>query len=245
MPANFLTDDFNDNSFDTSLWDSASSPGVSETSGKLHLTAFTSGTNSTVKGKRYFNLKKGVVAAKMTKSGTTHSQVYIGVGVIDAAGNNMLLLGQSSSATFTRSSTGITTGATTIVDTTVGLGPTWTGGTWLGSTYNTSDNTYRLLKSTDGVTWTQILRIIVTGGAMNWADAAVYFQVQNLTSPASNSNVIVDYDDYTFFGTNSLFYSKVRVGGAWVTALPKMRVGGAWVPARSKVRLSGVWGEPN
>jgi hypothetical protein len=243
----FLIDNFDDNSLDTNLWDTAGSPGVSETGGRLTLTDLTGGglQASGVYPKRFFNLHKGILALKMSKTGTTHSQVFVSIGVKDASGNYFEMHGQSSTATISRTSSGVTAGTATVVDTTVGLGPTWTADTWIGFYYNDSDNTIRLAKSTDGVIWTQIVRTIITASSLVWGDCGIFLEVENNTSPASNSNLVVSYNDYTYFALNDAFFkNRVRVGGAWILGQPKVRVSGAWVPVRSKVRDAGVWKEP-
>lgn len=240
--ATFLIDDFNDNSIDASKWDTFG--GVTESSSRLNIARVASGGADGAYCKRYFNLREGILAAKLVaKSGTTHASVSIGLGVSDLSGNFWQINGPTANANFNRTQGGVAAGATTVVDTTVGFGPSLSLGSWLGYTYNTGDNTIRLLKSSDGVNWSQLHRCIITGGSMNWGDANIYMEMLN--QAGGSSNFVCSWDDPTYFATDTFLKSRVRVGGAWVMALPKVRVGGAWIPARSKNRVGGAWVDPN
>lgn len=240
----FLIDDFNDNSLDSSLWDAVGT-GVTESSGKLNVTALHSTNVTIANGKKFVDVKEGIIAGKLTKSAGSHPQMWIDVGVIDTAGFVFRYLFQTSTATISRNNTGSTTGTTVVTDTTVGLGPTWTNGTWIGLYYLQSDNTIRCVKSTDGVTWSEIVRVVVTGGAFDWRNCAFFLEVDNQTSPASDSLLTASLDDYTYFADNTYLKSRCRVSGAWVMGLPKVRIGGVWVPVRSKARQSGAFVIPN
>ncbi len=239
----FVFDDFNDNSIDLAKWtlDSDNTPVFfAESSAKLNVSAGSAGNFSQAFGYPKFDLRKGILAAKLSKAGSTHADVWTDVGIWDFTGNSLDILGRTTNADFSDSLSGQGTTTRTIVDTTVGFGPSWAANTWLGWSYSTVDSTIRLLKSTDTITWTEMVRYAVTvPGAMDWTRVGLTLGAANFAS--GSSNMVMSYDDATYFAHDQLLRSRVRVGGNWAFGLPKVRVGGAWVPARSKLRVSSAW----
>jgi hypothetical protein len=241
----FVIDNFADNSFDSTLWDNGgSSTGISETGGKLVFSPVAASAKPFVTGIRKNNMKRGIVAVRLSKTGTTNTDVYTYVGIKDDAGHTYILYGKTNAATFVFDSTGaaMNVNVTTTVDTTVGFGPSWTANDYIGFSYSEIDSVMRILKSNDnGVTWSELVRVTFTaGGTFNWNKVSMFFGGANLS--AGTSSMVFSYDDASYFAHTQYLRNKVRVGSnQYMYALPRVRVGGAWQLARARNRVSSAW----
>jgi hypothetical protein len=237
----FIIDNFNDNSIDTSIWSPASgSVNQTETSGKLNTPCAASAAPTSMRTQRnWYDLRKGRLAIRLTRSGTTDSNVYTYFGIRDVSNNNYFLFARSNDATLQNAANDLGTGTATNVDTTIGLGPSWTANSFIGWTYTEGTKTYSLGKSTDGVTWTEIHKYVVTtSGAFDFKRAGL---MVGCTSYGTVTNFTPQWDDYSYFIQNTALTVKTRSGGAWVASSVKVRSGGAWKRAVQKVRTSGGW----
>lgn len=239
----FVIDNFNDNSLDTTLWTATGST-VSETGTKLVCSPVAASARPIVTGLRKQNLKKGILGVRLSKTGTTNTDVYTYVGLVDDAGHTFILYGKTNAATFVVDSTGaaMNINTTTTVDTTVGFGPSWTANDYIGFSYSEIDGVMRALKSNDnGVTWTELLRwTFNAGGTFNWNKVSMFFGGANLS--AGTSSMVFSYDDASYFAHTQYLRNKVRVGtNQYMYALPRVRVGGAWQIAKARCRVGGVW----
>lgn len=240
----FVFDNFNDNSINTALW----TPGVgstaqSETSGKLNTPAASSSAPTTMTGKNnYYDLTKGRLAVRLTRSGTVDTNVYTFFGIKDDTGNGYLNFHRSSDATISNGINSLGTGTATNVDTTVGMGPSMVANTWFGWTYTVATSTYSLDKSTDGTTWTQVHKFVTTAaGSFNYKKVQLHL---GCTSYGTVTNFTPQWDDVTYFATDTLLRGKVRYNGAWLAVYPRVRYASAWYRPITKTRIAGGWGRP-
>lgn len=241
----FVYDDFNDNSFDTSRWSiqAGSSNLQTETGGKLNTICAASASPTVVRSSRnFYDLRKGYLAVRFSRSGTTDANVYTYFGLRDSAGHTFTLYGRSSDANIQTAVNDAGTGTSTFVDTTVGLGPSWTANTYLGWSYTDATKVYSLRKSTDGQTWTEIYKYTVTtAGTFDFTKAGLVLGCISFGTVTSFTSI---WDDASYWATDSALKVRVRYGGAWVYASPKVRVSGAWKRAVQNVRFGGEWIRP-
>jgi hypothetical protein len=238
-----VIDNFNDNSLDTTLW-TASGSTVSETGAKLVCSPVAVSAVAYVTGSRKNNMKKGILGVRLAKTGTTNTDVYTYLGLVDDAGHKFILYGKTNTATFVvdSSAASMSINTTTTVDTTVAFGPSWSANDYVGFSYSEIDGVMRALKSTDGgVTWTELLRwTFNVGGTFNWNKVSMFFGGANLS--AGTSSMVFSYDDASYFAHTQYLRNKVRVGSnQYMYAIPRVRIGGAWQIAKARCRVSSAW----
>ncbi|ATN93664.1 hypothetical protein SEA_SCAP1_15 [Streptomyces phage Scap1] len=234
-----LIDDFADAALDPVKWDITQGPGATESGGTLNLACVADYPR--VEGLNYFDLSKGILAAKLSISGTRAPNTEFYLGAHDAAGNHISALGGPNGSYLTFQAGGSTTFNTeVIVDTTVGIGWDWVPGTWWGIGNLGSDNIVYMYNSTDGQTWTEMAHCTV-GGA--FTKNAVGLVFMSGVWDGSTPDLVANYDDASYFAleTPTFVTRKVMWNGVWIPAVPKARIGGEWVPAEPKPRIGGAW----
>jgi hypothetical protein len=235
-----VIDNFNDNSFNTSIWATPSgATGIAETSAALRISALAAYPE--VRSTQNQNLSTGIVAAKVSSSGTSTASTEMYFGASDSAGNIIMARAEPTGGTWTFVVAGaVTIGTPTILVTNLWTG--WTQGHWLGIGRVAADNICHLYKSADGVTWTE-MGYVTLGGTFGKTAVGLDLTVGVYSSTSTWIGV---FDDASYFAYTSDVAGKVRSGGAWVspTAI-KVRSGGAWVsPTAIKVRSGGAWVSP-
>lgn len=248
----FVFDDFNDNSFDTVFkWTYAvNAPSITESGGKLNTPSalYTNGPNVVFSNMvQNYDISKGRLAYQVTKSGTTDSNTYLYFGMIDVNFNYLSLFGRSTAADIQVAGNSTGTGTATQVETTIGLGPSLPAGIWLGWDYNVATKTYSLSKSTDGVTWTQIWKFVVTAaGAFNYKQCR--FMMGTTCYAAAPTNFSAAWDNPSYFATDTYLKVKYRTtSSTWADASVKYRsTTSTWKRPITRFKVSGgYWGRPN
>lgn len=234
-----LIDDFGDASLDLAKWTITQGPGATESGGTLNLACVADYPR--VEGDQFFDLSSGILAAKLSKSGTSGAGTEFYIGAHDSAGNYITALGAPDGSYITFGPGGATSFSSEVVtDTTVGVGPSWVNGKWWGIGNLGSDNVLRMYNSTDGQTWNEMARCTV-GGTFNKTAVGLVFMagVWNGTTPT----LVANFDDASYWADESETFvtRKVRWGGVWMPAVPKARVDGAWVPVTPVPRVDGAW----
>jgi hypothetical protein len=236
MPYQYLYDDFTDNSIDASRWSQPTpNSGLHVESGGRLLTPCAASSAPTVMRsyRNWYDLRKGRLAVRFSRSGTTNSDVYTFFGLRDNANNTFTLFARSNDHTLQIAGNTAGTGTATQIDNTIGLGPSWTANTWLGWTYTESTKTYSLSKSTNLTTWTEIYKYVVTtSGAFKFRQAGWFL---GCTSYGAVTNFTPSWDEPSYIAYDADLQVRVRYGGSWVNASPKVRVGGAWKRPIGKV----------
>lgn len=242
----FIYDDFNDNSIDSTRWSNVTgSSGLqTETSGKLNTPcAASTAATRIVTTRNWYDLRKGRLAIRYTRSGTTNGNVYAYWGLRDINNNWFTLFSRSSDANMQMADNTAGTGTATQVESTIGMGPSWTNNHWVGWNYTEATKTYSLGKSSDGVTWTEIYKYVVTtAGAFN--PTQVGFMLGCSGFFGNVTNFTPQWDDASYFATDTALKTRVRFGGSWVYASPKVRVDGAWKRPIGKIRSGTLWVRP-
>lgn len=242
----YVYDNFADNSFDTTnRWEVA--PGSSglqvETGGRLNTVCAASSAPTLVRTTKWWHdLRKGRLAVRFSRSGTTNSDVYTYWGIRDPQNRYLSLFGRSSDANIQVALNDTGTGTSTFVDTTVGMGPSWTANSWLGWTYTDGTKVYSLSKSTDGVNWTEIYKYTVTSSGL--FDPKRAGLILGCTSYGTVTNFTPSWDDVSYFATDTALRVRVRYGGAWVYASPKVRVDGVWKRPITRYFGNSTWRRP-
>lgn len=239
--AQTVIDNFNDNSFNTSLWATpAGATGIAETSLKLRISALAAYPEARSTANQSVAL--GILGVQMDHTGTTTASTETYVGISDSGGNQILVQADTSGTGgwSLHVNGAVTVGTTTKLVSTLWSG--WAANTWLGIGNIGSDNVVHIYKSTDGVTWTEMGSATV-GGTFNKAAVGMSLCTGVFSS---TSTWITLFDNVSYFSFSLPVLGKIRVGGVWVTpSALKVRSGGAWVtPTAVKVRASGVWGNP-
>jgi hypothetical protein len=246
--AQTLVDDFNDNSFNTTLWARTSSSTAVEASAKLTITPDPT-TSQWLLTKLTYDLTNGnIFAFKCTKSGTAGSGTEVFFGASDSAtpnaGNRASFGSTGATGTLSSDNQGSTTvSGYTNVGSPAGVTLTaWTAGTWYGIGSWASDNILHLYKSSDGQTWTELAHMTFGGTFCPRTAAHVFISAGDFSG---TSGYTLAVDDASLF-TPVTTHGKVRSGGAWVVPTNgKVRSGGAWVtPTATKVRSGGAWVTP-
>lgn len=243
--ANYLIDDFNDGVLDPLKIDTFDDVNVTESGGKL-LTPAGVGSGSSHTGYTIplYDLTKGRLCAQLTKTGTNHADVYTYFGIWDTAYKVYGVLGRTSTADMTTGSDQLGASSSyTNNDTTVGMGPSWVSGTYLGVSYVEGTRTLTFAKSTNLTSWTTIRTVVVTTPAFAFRRAGLMLGAANF-APSSASNIVCQWDNLTYVATDSALRVKVRYGGAWVYASVKVRDGGTWKRPITRVRNAGNWHRP-
>lgn len=234
-----LIDDFNDASLDTGKWTITQGPGATESGGTLNLACVADYPR--VQGKNFFDLSSGIVAAKLSVSGTRSAATEFYIGAHDGAGNSIAALGGPNGSYITFQGGGATTFSNEVItDTTVGVGWDWVPGTWWGIGHLGSDNILRMYNSADGQNWNEMARCTV-GGTFNKSTAAMIFMTG--VWDGSTPTLVANFDDASYWipQVDSFVTRKVFWNGTWKFCVPKVRMGGQWVPAGPKPRISGAW----
>ena len=243
-----LIDDFNDNSFNTTLWARTSSATAVEAGAKLTVTPDPS-TSQWLLTKLTYDLTNGnIFAFKVTKSGTAGSDTEVFIGPSDSAtpnaGNRASFKSNGPSGTLASDNQGSTTiSGYANVGSPAGISLTgWTAGTWYGIGSWASDNILHLYKSSDGQTWTELAHMTFGGTFATRSAAHIFVSAGDFSG---TSGYTFSVDDASLF-TPSTVHGKVRSAGAWVSPTAvKVRSGGAWVtPTAVKVRSGGAWVTP-
>lgn len=234
-----LIDNFNDASLDLAKWTVTQGPGASESGGTLNLPCVAAYPK--VEGDLLFDLSTGILAAKLSTTGTRAEGCEFYIGAHDADGNGIAALGGPNGTYLTFQGNGATTFNTeVIVDTTVGIGWDWVPGTWWGIGNIGPDNIVYMYNSADGATWNEMAHCTL-GGTFNKSAAGLTFTagVWNGTTPT----LVANFDDASYWSNDpeTFVTRKVRVGGIWKPGTPKVRIGGAWVAAAPKPRVGGAW----
>jgi hypothetical protein len=128
-------------------------------------------------------------------------------------------------------------------DTTVGLGPSWVNGDWWGIGNVSSDNIFRMYKSRDGQTWTEMARCTV-GGTFDRSNVAVSFKTGIWTGTTTDLNA--RFDDVSFWRKTQLSSRMVRtqISTGWTWSEPKGMSSGNWVSSTPKIRDGSLWLPP-
>jgi len=234
-----LIDNFDDASLDLAKWTVVQGPGSTESGGTLNLSCVADYPR--VDGDQLFDLSNGILAAKLSVSGTRAPNTEFYLGAHDASGNYISALGGPNGTYLAFQSGGATTFNTqVIVDTTVGVGPSWANGTWWGIGNLGSDNLVYMYKSTDGQTWTEMGHCTVGG---TFTKTAVGLVFMSGVWDGSTTSLVANFNDasYWAFQTTTFVTRKVLWNGVWIAAVPKARIGGAWVPVSPKPRIGGIW----
>lgn len=221
--------------FDTASY-FANTPDIIESGGKLQLSSV--GQYPNVSSKARFDITKGILAVKVSQSGTPISSSELYVGVRDIAGNGFDYLSDPAGAGFfdmkpasgsaTTTSSGIVTG---------GVDASWNADDWLG--IGMSGSIATAYKSPDGQTWTELGHCTI-GGSFDKTATGISMMCGNFGTVSCDYKAL--FDDPSFFA--SALPIKVRVSGAWVNAVMKIRVNDAWVDAVPKVKIAGAWATP-
>lgn len=236
-----IYDNFNDNSINGSLWSpSHSTDYISEVSGKLKVTCSET-TDVYVYGTPTYDITKGIIAAKFYTTGTPDEyvkQVFgIYAGTIDYEDYTLALYADTDTADLGFSSYVASFASESIVkDTVIGLGPSWTDGTYLGAYFNANDDTFHFVKSTDGVTWTNVFMGTLDYNTIDFSSVGLYLGLSN--NDYIETNYSIQIDDASYFAHVS---AKAMVSSAFISATPKVRVGGSWVEPAVKARVGGSW----
>lgn len=234
-----LIDNFNDASLDLAKWTVTQGPGSSESGGTLNLACVADYPQ--VVGDQFFDLSQGILAAKLSVSGTRAPNTEFYIGARDVSNNYISALGGPNGTYLAFQGGGAATSNTPVIlDTTVGIGWDWVPGTWWGIGNMGPDNIVYMYKSTDGSSWTEMGHCTV-GGTFNKNAVSLLFMAG--VWDGSTPTLVANFDDASYWVAEvaSFVTRKVRWNGLWVPATPKIRVGGAWVPAAPKPRISGAW----
>jgi hypothetical protein len=194
-----------------------------------------------VVGSLLFDLSAGIVAAKLTVTGTRIFGTEFYIGASDVSGNEMTAIGTPHASYITFNPGGATSFSDEVVtDTTVGVGSGWVNGTWWGVGNLGPDNILHMYNSTDGQTWNEMARCTV-GGTFNKTAVRMVFMTGIWNG--QTTDLVAHFDDasYWAFEAETFVTRKVRWNGAWIPAVPKARIGDRWVAASPKPRLGGVW----
>lgn len=234
-----LIDNFEGASIDAAKWTITQGPGYSQSGGTLNMACVADYPR--VEGKQLFDLSGGIVAAKLSTSGTRVEATEFYIGAHDNAGNAMTGMGAPNGAYLTFQGGGSANFSNEVItDTTVGVGWDWVQGTWWGVGNMGSDNVLKMYNSTDGQTWNEMARCTV-GGSFNKLAAGMVFMAGIWNGTTTDLTAKFDDASYWALETETFVTRKVRWGGAWIPAVPKARIGGEWVPAAPVPRIGGAW----
>lgn len=191
-----VIDNFDDNSFDMSIW-SGGGTGVNETSGTLQITGLAS--YPTARSKITHDITSGLLAAKVSQSGTADSSTQFQASVIDANGNGVSYLNVPASSFYdwqpaSSSSTTISNDSALI-----GVNASWVDGDWFG--IGVIGSVATAYKSTDGQTWT-ILGTCTIGGPFDPTTAEMQFTCGDYVA---DSTYVVILDDFSYWYSPDIF----------------------------------------
>jgi hypothetical protein len=234
-----VIDNFDDNWFDTTKWEITQGPGTTESGGMLNQSCAASYPR--VEGKSYFDLTRGILASKLSISGTRSPNTEFYIGARNSSGNAITAMGAPNGAYLTFQGSGATSFSGLVVsDTSMGLGPGWVNGTWWGIGNMGASDVIRMYKSADGQNWVEMARCTV-GGTFDKTQAALVFMAGIWDGTTTDLKSSHEDASYWVEETQTFVTRKVRWGNQWVAATPKVRLSGNWVPAAPKPRIGGGW----
>jgi hypothetical protein len=238
-----VIDTFNGASIDfTDRWTQLQGPGGVQSSGTLNMPCVMD--YPWIRSKNYFRLSTGILAARLSTSGTRVDGCEFYIGAHDSAGNGISAVGAPYGAYITFEPYGLATFSNEVkTDTTVGLGPSWVNGDWWGIGNVSSDNIFRMYKSRDGQTWTEMARCTV-GGTFDRSNVAVSFKTGIWTGTTTDLNA--RFDDVSFWRKTQLSSRMVRtqISTGWTWSEPKGMSSGNWVSSTPKIRDGSLWLPP-
>ncbi|AXQ61259.1 hypothetical protein SEA_LIBERTYBELL_18 [Streptomyces phage LibertyBell] len=228
--------DFNDR------WYQAQGPGGSLGSGTLNMPCVMD--YPMIQGKNFFRLSTGILAARLSATGTRAEASEFYIGAHDGAGNGVLAVGAPQGAYITFEPLGLATFNNEVkTDVDVGVGPSWVNGDWWGIGNVSADNILRMYKSRDGQTWTEMARCTI-GGTFDRNNCAISFKtgIWNGTT----TDLTARFDDASFWRKTQVSsrMTQVRVSGNWIWGEPMGMSGGNWVSTTPKVRDGSLWLPP-
>lgn len=234
-----LIDNFGDASLDSSKWTITQGPGATESGGTLNLACVADYPR--VEGSNLFDLSIGILAAKLSVSGTRSENTEFYIGARDTSGNSISALGSGVGPYITfQGGGGATFNTEVVTDISVGTGGSWVPGTWWGIGNLGSDNIIRMYNSINGLVWNEMAHCTI-GGTFNKTSVGLIFMAG--VWDGSISSLVANFDDASYFVNESSTFvtRKVMWNGSWIPATPKARVAGQWVPAAPNPRIAGAW----
>lgn len=245
MPYSKVTiDTFNGAAIDfTDRWTSIQGSGIpTQTQGTLNMPCVMD--YPLIRGKNYFRLSTGILAARLSGTGTRVDASEIYIGVHDGAGNGISAVGAPSNAYLTFEPVGLATFNNEVkTDTTVGVGPSWANGDWWGVGNIGADNILKMYKSKDGQNWTEMARCTV-GGTFDRTHTAISFKsgIWNGTT----TDFVAKFDDASFWRKTQVSsrMTQVQISTGWTWAEPMARVSDNWVSSTPKTRDGSLWLPP-
>lgn len=241
----YLIDDFNDNTINTSTWTLPSPNNITESGQKLNMIEGVVDTGAMIETVQTLrNPAEGIFAVKLTKSGVSTTNDYLLLALHDGA-SHYLNVAVYPGADFVQfyaggAATQATVGTTILPPNSGSAGPGWVDGSWIGIGNLDSSNWLKLYRSANGTVWTEIGRAQYTLNSFNKSVCGLRFQVGVAGSGVASTWTAV-LDDVSFWVVNAANKAKVRIGGVWVSAKTKVRIGGVWVVAKPKARSGGSW----
>ena len=208
-----LIDNFDDNTINLTKWTLIDGAGITESGGKLNVPA--QSVYPQALSQALYNLENGILAAKLTRSGTATAETEFYFGAHDSTGTNMVGILATPSTNFWEFVTyGAAATSSEVLTDTVGVGSSWVNNTWIGVGNLGSDNILYAYKSSDGVTWTEMGHCTV-GGTFGKSSTGLDITVGVYSG---SSTFVAQFDDASFWSEATTPSAKVRVGGSWVNA---------------------------
>lgn len=168
-----VLDNFSSGSLDETKWTLPDGPtGVSVSSGKLQIVAGTTYPMVSYINDD-FDLSSGIVAAKLSQTGTLAGTELAFVGVDDGSGNSAYIQCTVADSSYALTAWGDTDLEDIVKVASEGFGSDWTAGHWLGLGNLTSGVLY-WYSSTDGSSWTEIGHATIVSG-MDTTTTRVWF----------------------------------------------------------------------
>lgn len=242
MPYSQVTiDTFNGSAIDfTDRWTSVQGSGIpSQSAGSLNMPCVMD--YPMLRGKNYFHLGTGILAARLTATGTRTDASEFYIGAQDSNGNGIAAEGSPVGAYITFEPSGLATFSNEVKsDTTIGIGPSWANGDWWGIGNVASDNILKMYKSKNGQEWTEMARCTV-GGTFDRTSVSVTFKtgIWNGTT----TNLVAKFDDVSFWRKTQLSSRMIRsrIQSALTWAEPMVWDGSEWVSSTPKVMDEDLW----
>lgn len=168
-----VLDNFSSGSLDETKWTLPDGPtGVSVSSGKLQIVAGTTYPMVSYINDD-FDLSSGIIAAKLSQTGTLAGTELAFVGVDDGSGNSAYIQCTVADSSYALTAWGDTDLEDIVKVASEGFGSDWTAGHWLGIGNLTSGVLY-WYSSTDGSSWTEIGHATIVSG-MDTTTTRVWF----------------------------------------------------------------------
>lgn len=191
-----VIDNFDDNSFNTTLWKNWGISGdVTESSAKLQVAATQNYTfvASTIG----HDLTTGIFGVQFSHVGTALTQNFAFFGATDAntTGGNVWAIQAYMFDHIWRPYN--SNGSTDAVDHTVS---TWTDGDWLGWGNIGSDNKMHFYKSSDGTTWTELFSVLFDGTSLTKTSCGI--AIGAARDVATTSTYKAQFDNASYFASS-------------------------------------------